>query len=121
MNRYDYFLNQIRTQKQSAILYGKCHDLVNTLSLVEKCFENQKSEVFKVTIPLIPFCVYGKRSLEKYNCKYNKKLKFKNIKYRYINRYLMEKAVKMCGFDIIDEVNYYNSKNIKVTYILVIK
>ena len=118
MNRYECLLSKIRKEKEKAISEEKhCH-LIKAFILIEKCFEKQKKTVFKVTVPYIPCGVYGKKCIERYNKQYNKKLRFKNIKYRYVSKYSIEEAAKLCGFYIIDEINHYNSKNLKITYVL---
>ena len=118
MNRYEYLLSKIRGEKEKAIAEEKhCH-LIKAFILIEKCFEKQKNSVFKVTVPYIPYGVYGKKYMKKYNKEHNKKIRFKNIKYRYVTRYSIEGAAKLCGFYIIDEINHYNSKNLKITYVL---
>lgn len=119
MNRYEeYVLDKIETQRQIATNEGKCLNLISAFDLIEKCFKKQKKSMFKVTVPYIPCGIYGRKSLKDYNLQHNTKLRFKNMQYRYISRYSIEAAAKLCGFYIIDEYNCYNPKTFNVTYIL---
>lgn len=118
MNRYEYLLSKIKRKKEVAIAEERCNNFINALSLIAKCFEKQKCEKFKVTVPYIPNGIYGRKTLAEYNLVHKKKIRFKNFKYRYLNRRFIELAANSCGFYIIDEINHYNSKNLKITYVL---